>query len=525
VLTTVLQHAVIIDGSGRPPYTTDVGISGDRIAVIGDLRDRDCIERVDCGEKILAPGFIDVHSHSDELWLILPTCDGKIAQGVTTEIGGNCGTSVAPLHGPGIERVRRSAQHYGLDVVWRTLDEFFALVERNGVALNVATLAGLGTTRQAVAGDDERRLDRDDLRAQSRVVREACEHGAIGISSGLVYPPSSYADVEELTAMAIAAREAGSPIYASHVRDEGDYAVEAIEEALEVGKRADVTVQCSHHKATRKRNWGKVHATLGLIAAARERGLDAWCDVYPYTASWTEFATILPAPLRYGGVAATLERLNDPSVAQALALEFELKHGDEWHDMLITEAGSERNAPLAGMRVDEIAAMWRLSPPAAAIRLLREEHLEVGAIFFRMNEDDVDAVLSADFCCIGSDASIRALSGPTARGVPHPRTFGTFPRVYGRFVRGRKTLDLIEAVRRMTSLPAAIFGLRDRGTIETGAFADLVLFDADAITDTATYEHPYRFPTGIERVIVNGKTVYVEGKATGQLPGRILRGG
>jgi len=525
VISTVLENASIVDGTGRTAYTTDLGIVGDRIALIGDLHERDAVLRIDCSGKTLAPGFIDVHSHSDELWLALPRCDGKIIQGVTTEIGGNCGMSVAPLHGPGLERVKRSAKHVGLEVEWRSLHDFFSHVERNGIALNVATLVGLGTSRQVIAGDSERRLDTEELAAQARVVREACEQGALGVSSGLIYPPSMYAGIDELTAMAIAAREAGAPRYASHVRDEGDGLVEAIEEALEVGRRAEVLVQCSHHKAAGKNNWGKVHQTLALIDRARMRGHDAYCDVYPYVASWTELASILPPDARFGGLQATLDRLAEPESATAIALYLQMKHGDSWNDMLITEVESERNRELAGMRMDEIARMWWLPPARAAIRLLLEERLAVGAMFFKMNEDDVATVLSADFCCVGSDASIRALSGPTARGVPHPRTFGTFPRIFGRFVRQRGTLDVVDAVRRMTGLPAQIFGLRDRGTLEVGNFADLVVFDSRTFTDTATYEQPYSFPAGIDHVFVNGRAALRNGEFTNDRPGRVLRGG
>ncbi|HET7815474.1 MAG TPA: amidohydrolase family protein [Candidatus Baltobacteraceae bacterium] len=493
--------------------------------MIADLSQRDAVRNINCAGKILAPGFIDVHSHSDELWLALPRCDGKIAQGVTTEIGGNCGMSVAPLAGPGLERVRRSAKHLKVDVQWRNLDEFFSLIEESGTALNVATLVGLGTTRQTVSGDSERRLNADELRAQADAVRTACEHGAVGVSSGLIYPPSMYAHRDELVAMAQAAREAGSALYASHVRDEADRVVEAIAECLDIGERAGVTVQCSHHKASGKKNWGKVHQTLELIDDARGRGVDAFCDVYPYTASWTDLSTILPDSAHYGGTADTIARLSDPEQRAAIALYLQLHQAENWHDIMITEVGSEKNRELAGMRMDEIARMWFLPPAHAAIRLLVEERLEVGAIFFKMNEDDVATVLSAGFCCVGSDASSRALSGVTARGVPHPRTYGTFPRVFGRFVRQRKTLDLVEAVRRMTSLPADIFNLRDRGRIEVGRYADLVLFDQDTIVDKATYEDPFHFPAGISHVFVNGRPVIADGEFTRELPGRVLRNG
>jgi N-acyl-D-amino-acid deacylase len=240
---------------------------------------------------------------------------------------------------------------------------------------------------------------------------------------------------------------------------------------------------------------------------------------------WTDLDTILPDDARDGGREATLERLADPKTATALALRLELERGAEWHDIAISEVGSERNAGLAGMRLDEIAARWRLSPARAAIRLLLEERLEVQAIFFAMNEDDVATVLSADFVSIGSDASARAIDGPTARGVPHPRTFGCFPRVFGRFVRGRHTLELGEAIRRMTSLAAEQFGLQGRGRIELGAYADLVLFDSEQITDTATYDRPFAYPAGIDSVWVNGSAVVRGGNSTGARPGRALRGG
>ncbi|HEY5258339.1 MAG TPA: amidohydrolase family protein, partial [Candidatus Baltobacteraceae bacterium] len=437
----------------------------------------------------------------------------------------NCGISPFPLIGDARTPIERNARHYGIEVTWSTLEEFFAAVERNGVALNVATLVGLGTTRRAVAGESDRKLEAAEITAQAALVRAACEQGALGVSSGLIYVPGRYADTAELIELASAARAGGAPRYASHVRSEADDLFAAIDEALEIGESAQVAVQCSHHKAQYPRNWGKVHQTLASIERARERGVAAFADVYPYVASWTELATILPVHARAGGTQATRQRLRDPQYAAVLALELELARADQWHDMLITQVGSDANADVCGLRVDELAGRWRLSPARAAIRLLAEESLEVGAMFFSMNEDDVAAVLSAGFTCIGSDASVRALDGPTARGVPHPRTFGTFPRVFGRFVRGRPTLSLEEAVRRMTSLPATIFGLRDRGEIAVEKYADLVLFGPDTIRDTATYERPYAFPAGIERVYVNGRTVFADGAFTDARPGRALRNG
>jgi N-acyl-D-amino-acid deacylase len=525
MIGTIIAGARIYDGLSPNPTVTDLGIVGDRIAVIGDLRERDTYERVAGGGLTLAPGFIDVHSHSDELWLADGRCEGKIRQGVTTEIGGNCGTSVAPLRGLAEARKAEDARQVGVEIAWRDLDEFFSIVERSGVALNVATLVGLGTTRRCVRGDREGRLEEAEAAAQNALVRTTVEQGALGVSSGLIYVPSRYADRDELVACAATARDAGMGRYVSHVRDEGDALLEAVDEALFVGRAAEVAVQLSHHKAAWKRNWGKVHRSLELAARARASGHVVNADVYPYVAMWTDLDTILPDDAREGGREATLARLQDPATAAALALRLELDHAGTWGDIAISSVRSERNAALAGMRLDAIASRWRLSPPRAALRLLLEESLEVEAIFFAMSEDDVATVLSADFVSIGSDASARAFDGPTARGVPHPRTFGCFPRVFGRYVRGRRTLELGEAIRRMTSLAADQFGLGARGRIEIGAYADLVLFDADRIVDTATYDRPYAYPLGIDSVWVNGQAVLRHGEPTGARPGRALRGG
>lgn len=525
MLDAIIEGATIYDGVSAVPFSTDVGIAGDRIGLVGDLSGRDAIVRRQGQGLALAPGFIDVHSHSDELWLVDPRCEGKIAQGVTTEIGGNCGSSAAPLLGLARRYRNADLRPLGLEVQWESLDEFLSLVERNPPALNVATLAGLGTIRRGVRGDLEGPLDADELRRSEALVRSAIEQGALGVSSGLIYVPSRYAGVAELAACARAAADAGQPRYASHLRSEGDDLLGAVDEALAVGRSADCIVQFSHHKAAWKRNWGKVHASLERIDRARSAGAAAYADAYPYVAMWTDLDTMLAEDVLFGGREAALERLRDPEQATAIALRLELDHAGTWKDVQITTVRSERNAGLAGMRLDEIARGWRISPQRAVIRLLIEEDLAVQAVFFAMSEDDVATVLDAPFTCIGSDASARALTGPTAVGVPHPRTFGCFPRVFSRFVRGRRSLELGDAVRRMTSLPASIFGLRDRGRIAPGAYADLVLFDPERITDRATYEKPFAYPDGIDAVFVNGVPVVLAGTPTGARPGRVLRGG
>lgn len=511
MIDTIIEGADIYDGRSAVPFRTDVALVGDRIALIGSLADRDAHERIVANGLALAPGFIDVHAHTDDLWLADGRCLGKIRQGVTTEIGGNCGSSVAPA---------------AIDSPWRDLDDFFAAVERSGVSLNVATLVGLGTTRARVAGERDGRLDASELRQECDLVRTAVEQGALGVSSGLIYVPSRYADPDELVACAATAREAGAARYVTHLRSEGDALLEAVAEAIDIARRADVAVQFSHHKAARKKNWGKVERSLEMIARARVSGLAAAADVYPYVATCTRLDTILPEDALEGGKEATLARLTDPATFAALALRLGLDRSDaEWHDIAISTVSSERNADLQGLRLDAIGRQRHRSPARAALELLREEGLAVEAIFFTLCEDDVATVLSADFVAVGSDASARAHDGPTARGFPHPRTFGTFPRIVGRFVRGRKTLEIGEAIRRMTSLAADTFGIAERGSIEPGAYADLVLFDPATIADTATYECPYSYPIGIGYVWVNGRAVVRHGDATGERPGHVLRGG
>jgi N-acyl-D-amino-acid deacylase len=525
MIDTIIESPRIFDGAGTTPTTTDLALVGDRIALIGDLSYHEARERINARGLTLAPGFIDAHAHTDELWLINPRCEGKILQGVTTEIGGNCGSSIAPLHGYALKRKQEELAKYHREEQWQSLDAFFSLVEHQGIALNIATLIGLGTTRRGVRADREGKLDLTELREQRALVREGIEQGGLGVSSGLIYVPSRYADLDELIACASEAREAGQARYASHIRDEADGLLEAVDEAIEIGRRAEVAVQCSHHKASGKKNWGKVHDSLNAIERARAKGFTVYTDVYPYTAMWTDLSTILPEALLFGGREETLTRLRDPAIAGVLSLSLELALADTWHDIMITSGLSEPNAHLAGLRMDTIARAWRLRPSQAALRLLIEERLDPQAIFFSMREDDVQAVLSASFTCIGSDASARALSGITAQGVPHPRTYGTFPRIFGNYVRRHKTFELSEAVHRMTAIPADIFGLRDRGRITPGAYADLVLFDASSITDTATYESPCSAPIGITAVFVNGQAVVRDGQVTGALPGRVLRGG
>ena len=467
-----------------------------------------------------------MHGHSDELLLVDPVADSKIRQGVTTEVGGNCGMSPGPLSDAEFaERAQRYRDTYDHELTTRTMGTFFDALEAAPPAMNFCCLVGLGETREAVGGTLDRPLEREALERQCRLVREACAQGAIGVSSGLIYPPGSFADTTELVALARAASQAGSPLYASHIRSEGDGLIEAVDEALEVGRRSDVAVQLSHHKASGQKNWGKVHDTLAMVDRAIVSGLDVVLDQYPYKASSTSLDVILPKDVNVGGRDVVADRLADPAFAALVAARVQLQYGDRWSDVLISSVSTAANQRWEGMTIAQIAAATGRTPVAAALRLLVEERLGVAAIYFTMCEDDVRTVLSYSLTSIGSDASVRSAGGILAHGKPHPRAFGTFPRVLKRYVRDTGLLRLEEAVRRMTSLPARRLGLRERGEIKAGAFADLVVFDDQLVGDTATYEEPYRYPDGICHVIVNGVMAVRDGGSTGLRGGRVLRRG
>jgi N-acyl-D-amino-acid deacylase len=526
MLDVVLESGDILDGSGKEHFVTDVAIEGDRIVRIGDCSEFPAVSRVPCRGLVVAPGFIDMHGHSDETLLVLPSADSKVRQGITTEVGGNCGASPAPLSGIGL-RERRQSLHdrYGLEPSWTDFAGFFAELERVKPAFNFCCLAGLGTIRSSLDALAPHPLDRETTQRAQRAVREACEQGAIGVSSGLIYPPGSFADTGELIALAQAAAESGSPLYASHIRSEGDGLLEAVDEALDVGRRSGCAVQLSHHKASRRRNWGKVHDSLARVERARAGGLDVVLDQYPYTASSTGLDVILPDDVRVGTDEEIAARLRDRRYAALVAARVELDYGGHWHEVFVAAVGSQKNKPYEGMSIAEAAQAMGVTPVAAALRLLVEEKLAVAAIYFTMCEDDVKTVLSYQHTSIGSDASVRAISGITSGGKPHPRAYGTFPRIFKRYVRETPVLTLPEAVRRASTLAARRLGLRSRGELVQGYFADVVVFDRGKIADTATYREPHRYPEGIVHVFVNGAPVVAFGEPTGGRPGRVLRRG
>jgi len=537
----IVHGGLVVDGSGRPAFKADIGIVDGRIAEVGVLNPSDASEVVDASGLAVAPGFIDMHSHSDFVLLVNPRAESKIRQGVTTEVVGNCGGSAAPARGPAREAAERAARLYGVEVDWDSFDSYLKRLER-GVAVNVAALVGHGTVRQCVVDMEERAPTGGELEEMRGLVAEAMEAGAFGLSSGLVYPPGRYADTAELVELCrVVARYGG--IYASHIRGERETLIEAVREALRIGEEAGVPVQVSHHPA-KIGAWGRSPETLAMMDEAAERGLDVTCDLHPYVAGSTGLSALLPPWAQEGGPRRIVERLRSPETRKQIRIDMVeekvpgpgpcglVKRG-MWDQIIISSYPEEG---VVGRTIAEIAEARGADPFDAYFNLLLESGAEGGVVGFYYNEEDIRHVLRHPRSMIGSDGYALAPYGALGRGRMHPRSYGTFPMIFRKYVRGEsrpdlwhdageKVLSLEEAVRKMTSMPARKLGLKDRGLLQRGMWADIVVLDPDTVADTATYLDPYRYPAGVRHVLVNGVPVIRKGEHTGALPGRPLRHG
>jgi N-acyl-D-amino-acid deacylase len=531
LLDTVITGGEIIDGTGRKAYRADLGIEGDRIAVIGNLEGREAGRRVDAEGRYVTPGFIDIHTHSDATVLLAPRMESKVMQGVTLEVTGNCGESAAPLRGEAIEDAARAIAREGeLPCDWRSVSEYLEKVEAKGIATNYATLVGHGTLRAGVVGYAMRRPSSEEMAEMKKLLAQALDEGAFGLSTGLIYPPSSYGDIDELSELASAMRPYGG-FYASHIRNEGARLLESVSEAIAIGDRSGAPVQLSHHKASGRGNWGKVEKSLAMIEAARGRGMDITADQYPYIASSTGLGSVLPDWAHEGGSEALVARLKEESSRERIRADLGSSlpgwenpaANNRWSNIVIALCRSDHS--LEGKSVADIAKESGEDPLGTTFRLLADNEASVQVVMFSMCEEDVATVMRSSFVCVGSDSTARAPSGPMSGGKPHPRCYGTFPRVFARYVRELGVITWEEAVRKMTGLSAARLGLSDRGRVEEGAFADLVVFDPARIQDRATFTEPHRFPEGIEAVFMNGILAVNKGQHTGALAGRVLRRG
>ncbi len=523
----IIRDAAVYTGTGEAPLRTDVGVRDGRIVAVENLRGRRAKEVVQARGLALAPGFIDVHGHTDIELFVDGRAQSKVQQGVTTEISGNCGSSPFPLLGQaGERRKKRWAQKYHKVAVWTDAAGFLEALERAGIAYNYATLVGHGTLRETVVGEEDRPPTRDELREMKRLLNESLAQGAFGLSTGLEYAPGAFATTDELVELA-RVLPAFDVVYATHMRNEDVYLIEAIEEAIEIGRRAQCSVEVSHLKACQPRNWHLVDRALELIDGAVREGLNIHDDRYPYTAYSTTARALFPIWSREGGTEAFVGRLKDGKSWDRIAsyvLE-KVQNLGGWKNIQISDIGSEEKQSWAGRSLLDLASEQRQRPLNFLRQLMVEEHGQVSVVVFAMSEENLEKILRYSRTMIGSDGTAREPDGLLGEGHPHPRSYGTFPRFLGRYVRERKVLSLEEAIRRATWLPAQKFGLHQRGQIAPGYYADLVLFDPEKIVDRATYADPQRYPAGIELVVVNGTVVVRNGQHTGALPGRVLRRG
>jgi len=473
---------------------------------------------------VVAPGFMDIHSHSDIPLLIDPRVESKVYQGITVEVVGNCGTSAAPMN----NAVKAYRENYGSGSVpegfefdWATMEDYMNRVDRQGVSFNVATWVGHGTVRQNVLGYEDREPTDAELRKMKKLVDDAMRDGAYGMSTGLIYPPGVYGKTPEIIELAkVSAKHGG--IYASHIRGEENYSlIPAVKEAIEIGEKAGLPVQIAHFKASGKKAWGMVKQSLALVEEARARGIDVAYDQYPYIASSTGLAAILPHWAHEGGPEKMMERLRDPELRKRMAKEQRMER--DWDGVLVVFA--KNNPQYNGKTIAEIAKEHGKKPHDAACDLLLMENTVVPAVMFGMSEEDVKYVMRSPIGMVGSDGSAISPNGILGVGRPHPRYYGTFPRVLGKYARDEKVISIEEAVRKMTSAPAQRLGLKDHGLLREGYKADVVVFDPETVKDEATFTDPHRFPSGIPYVVCNGVFTIDKGKHTGKLPGRMLRKG
>ena len=527
----VIVHGRIIDGTGSPWYSGDLGIRDGRIAAIGNLEKARRARTIDAHGEVVAPGFIDMLGQSELSILVEPRVPSKIFQGITTEITGE-GNSVAPLNDFIIQSDRKVYEHYGVTPDWRTLRQYFARIEKQGIGINFATYIGATSVRRMVLGDEDRQPTPQQLDEMKRLVQEGMRAGAVGLSSALEYAPAPYAKTEELIALAGEAAKFGG-IYATHMRSEGDGIMAALDEAIRIGRSAGIPVEVWHLKVAGRRNFGLMPAVVAKIDAARATGTDVSANTYAYTAWENGLSAFIPPWAHDGGNAKLAARLHDPALRKRIRQEIlrpSTEWDNEWDEIPGPEAvvvGVVHKAgllPLQGKTLAEVASKWKKDPIDTLFDLLIEDDALTEVAVFGMSEADVALALEQPWVSVDNDSSGTSPEGILGKEHPHPRAYGTFPRVLRKYVREEHKLTLEDAVRKFTALPAQRMRLTDRGVLKQGVWADLVIFDPTTIRDTATYESPNSLSQGMEYVLVNGVPVIDHGQMTGALPGKVLRG-
>lgn len=525
----VIRGARVVDGTGDPWFYGDVAIRGDRIAQIGRVAAGAARREIDAKGLVVAPGFIDIHSHSD--WLLIEDGDAqsKIRQGVTTEVLGE-GSSAGPWKGKLVPQRVAVSNRTAMIV---TLADYFKTLEESRIAVNVVSYVGLGNVWQAVMGESFERPAPEQLDKMKALVGEAMKDGAFGLSSQVMMPPGSLATTDDLVALCRVVQEHGG-IYATHIRNEGLGVFESIKEVIEIAERSRVPVDILHLKIADEKYWGRMNEVVSLIDEARQRGVNVQANVYPYTRGNNNLSSIIPPWAHEGGRARMLERLRDPATREKMKRDIRnglpdwYNHytavGGDWSRMLISDKNKYK-----GMTMDRVIAALSKDrntapdPLDVMFDLLVEHEGSVSTVYAHHTEKDMNLALAQPWCSVGSDGSAYATEGPLRRGNPHPRNFGTFPRVLGVYVREQKLLRLEDAVRKMTSLNASKLGIFDRGVLRAGSFADITLFDPERVIDHSTYTDPFHYGEGIEYVVVNGEVVLDRGKHTGKRPGKVLR--
>jgi len=527
----VITNGHIVDGTGSPWYSGDIGIREGRIAVIGNLAAASRTRTIDAHGKVVAPGFVDMLGQSELTILVDPRLPSKIYQGITTEITGE-GGSIAPLNDAIIKADQSGYDHYHITPDWRTLREYFARIEKQGMGINLASYIGATQVRRMVLGDDDRQPNPQQLEQMKELVRQGMRDGAVGVSTSLEYAPAPYAKTDELIALAGEASKFGG-IYATHMRNESDAVLTAIDEALRIGKEGHIPVEIWHLKVAGKDNWGRMPEVVAKISAARKQGMDVTADTYAYPAWFNGLSAFIPAWAHDGGDAKLIERLKDPASRERIRKDLNTPSKDwdnEWQEIPSPESiqiGVVQNpklVPLQGKRLSEVAKLWNKDPMDALFDFLIQDNASTGVAVFGMSEPDVALALQQPWVSVDNDSSGASPEGILGVEHPHPRAYGTFPRILRKYVREEHKLTLEDAIRKFSALPAQRMRLTDRGVLKSGMWADLVIFDPETIKDLATFEEPNQLSQGMDYVLVNGVAVIDDGKMTGAKPGKVLRG-
>jgi len=528
----LIRNGRVVDGAGNPWVYADVGILGDRIAFIGRADPAvEASRTIDAKGLVVAPGFIDMLGQSEISLLIDKQATSKLTQGVTTEITGE-GESIAPQDDFTLREARDFLDHFHLTVDWRTLDGYFRRLEQNGSGVNIGTFVGATQVREVVLGKENRPPTSEELAKMQEKVEDAMFDGALGLSTSLIYAPANYASTDELIALAKIASKYGG-IYASHIRNEGDSEMQALDEAFRIGREAGIPVEIWHFKVSGRQNWGKMRQVIDRIEQARAQGLDVTADQYPYVAAATSLGATIPPNFHAGGQEAFVRRLQDPEVRKQIRDEL-MGPGtaiENWwrgtggpDGILVVSVLDPALKKYEGLTIARIAADQKKDPLDALLDLVIADRDNTGAVYFSMNEEDVRLAMRQPWVSVGTDYGAVSTTGPLSESRSHPRAWGAYPRILGKYVREEHVLTLEDAIRKMTSLAAQRVKLTDRGLLRTGYFADITIFDPATVIDVATFEDPNRPAKGVEYVFVNGVLSLDRGKLTGQTGGRPLRG-